>query len=195
MKDFISRYFPELTGLIAQVCVTDAHGGTMDLSTGIERVVELVRTQDGNHNKVIFIGNGGSSSIASHQATDFVKNAGIRAMCFTDASLLTCLSNDLGYEAVFERPIEMFAEDGDVLIAISSSGSSENILKGVRAGRKKNCHIVTMSGFQPQNPLRTMGDINFYLPSRSYGHVEIVHLSLCHCIVDTIRYIKKGSLY
>ena len=80
----------------------------------------------------------------------------------------------------------MFADSGDVLVAISSSGRSENILRGARKAREKDCRVLTMSGFDPDNPLRRLGDLNFYVPSKSYGHVEITHLSLSHCMLDTI---------
>jgi len=142
---------------------------------------------------VIFIGNGGSAATASHQAIDYWKNGGMRAVAFNDASLLTCVSNDFGYQHVFEKPMEMFADAGDVLFAISSSGRSENILRGVAAATIKGCHVVTMSGFAPDNPLRRAGYLNFYVPSQSYGYVEITHLSLCHCIVDCIVDEAKTS--
>ena len=109
-----------------------------------------------------------------------------RAVAFNDPSLLTCVSNDFGYAHVFEKPIEMFADAGDVLIAISSSGKSENIVRGVEAARRTGCRIITLSGFRPDNPLRRLGELNFWVPTDSYGHVEITHLALCHAVVDAI---------
>ncbi len=182
----IDRYFSELGGLFLKTQVTDKNNKTIDFADALERAINLVANQTSNGNKVIFIGNGGSASIASHQAIDFFKNGGMRAICFNDSSLLTCISNDFSYQQVFEKPIEMFADKGDVLVAISSSGKSENILRGIDAGKRKNCHTITMSGFKPDNPLRYTGELNFYVPSNSYGHVEISHLTLCHCMVDTI---------
>lgn len=191
MKKDINRYFTELGELFLKTQVTDKNNKTIDFANALEESIALIANQTSNGNKVIFIGNGGSSSIASHQAIDFFKNGGMRAICFNDSSLLTCISNDFSYQQVFEKPIEMFAEKGDVLVAISSSGKSENILRGVDAGKKNNCHIITMSGFKSDNPLRNKGEINFYVPSNSYGHVEIAHLTLCHCMVDTIVERKK----
>jgi D-sedoheptulose 7-phosphate isomerase len=126
-------------------------------------------------------------------AIDFWKNGGIRATAFNDCSLLTCIGNDYDYKHVFEKPIEMFAEQGDVLIAISSSGKSENILLGVKAARTNGCRVITFSGFDEANPLRRMGDYNFYVPSMAYGHVEVVHQSLCHCLLDYIM-VGQGKL-
>ena len=134
----------------------------------------------------MIIGNGGSASIASHIATDLLKNLKIPALALNDASLLTCLSNDLGYENVFSMPLGILARKGDILFAISSSGKSKNILNAVIQGKKKGCIVIAFSGFSPRNPLRNKGDINFYVPSSSYGAVEITHLAICHAIVDIL---------
>jgi len=191
MKKDISRYFSELGSMFLKVQVTDSSGKSIKLADALEKAINLIASRTSKGCKVIFIGNGGSASIASHQAIDFFKNGGMRAICFNDSSLLTCISNDFSYQHVFEKPIEMFADKGDVLIAISSSGKSENILRGADAAKNKGCHVITMSGFKPDNPLRNKGELNFYVPSDSYGYVEITHLTLCHCIVDTIVAIKK----
>jgi D-sedoheptulose 7-phosphate isomerase len=134
----------------------------------------------------MFVGNGASAAIASHQAVDYWKTGGMRALAFNDPALLTCISNDFGYPQVFEKPIEMFADEGDVLMAVSSSGRSENIVRAARAARQKGCRVITMSGFDRENPLGRLGDLNFYVASKSYGHVEVTHLSLSHCLLDTI---------
>lgn len=182
----IFDYFLQLETLFSKVQVTNAKGRSIEFTAGMEAAMSLVKNNSSNGRKIIFIGNGGSSSIASHQVTDFCKNGGMRAIAFTDASLLTCLGNDLGYPHVFEKPIELHADSGDILFAISSSGRSENILRGVRAAKDKACEIITMSGFDPNNPLRSKGGLNFYAPSSHYGYVEIIHLALCHCIADML---------
>jgi len=182
----IAEYFEKLAALFSSVEVTDRHQGRMELSKGLLAATELIITQTGLGRKVMFIGNGGSAAIASHQAVDYWKNGGMRAVAFNDSSLLTCISNDFGYPQVFVKPVEMFADPGDVLVAISSSGRSENILLAVNTARKKECKVITMSGFAADTPLRLRGDLNFYVASDSYGHVEITHLTLCHCILDTI---------
>lgn len=178
------KYFDELSKIFKKMEVTDNKGRCIDISTGLKKAVDLVKkTHDVGHT-VMLIGNGGSASIASHIAIDFWKNSGIKAACFNDTAQLTCLSNDFGYEYVFEKPIDFFATPGDTLIAISSSGKSVNILKGVNAARAGKCSIVTMSGFKKDNPLKKMGDLNFYVPSDSYGFVEIAHCAVCHLIAD-----------
>jgi len=181
-----TRYFDELAAVWRGVEATQGDGKPVGLFEGIERAIRIITSHAQAGRKVIFIGNGGSAAIASHQAVDYWKNGGMRAVAFNDSSLLTCISNDYGYPHVFEKPVEMFADQGDVLIAISSSGRSENILRGSKAGLATGCDLITMSGFKPDNPLRSLGHLNFYAASSSYGHVEITHLALCHCILDAI---------
>ena len=183
-------YFKNLMSLMGSVNVTGGDGAAMDLDMGVEMSCRIIA---GRPLKVMLIGNGGSAAIASHMAVDFWKNGGIRATAFNDSSSLTCLGNDFGYEHVFEKPIGMFAEQGDVLIAISSSGRSENILRGVGEARARGCRVITLSGFGPDNPLRLLGDINFHVPSEAYGPVETVHQAICHCILDTIM-VEQGKL-
>ena len=190
MTDEIMSYLKGLGNLLITIQVTAENNAAFTLAEGIEKATDLILAQSSSGHKIIFIGNGGSAAIASHQAMDYWRNGGMPAIAFNDSSLLTCISNDFGYQQVFAKPIEMFAQAGDVLIAISSSGRSENILNGVRAARDKGGKVITMSGFAPDNPLRRAGSLNFYVPSLSYGYVEISHLTLSHCILDFI--VAKG---
>ncbi|MFH1258617.1 MAG: SIS domain-containing protein [Elusimicrobiota bacterium] len=184
MKHFAENYYQNLAKLIELVEVGGKSVKAVKFYQGIYKAADLINSRVIAGNKLIFIGNGASASISSHQATDFWKNGGMRAIAFNDAALLTCVSNDIGYPYVFEKSIEMFADKGDVLVAISSSGKSENILRGIKAAVNKGCKIITLSGFKNDNPLRLSGDINFYVPSLLYGHVEIFHHSICHCILE-----------
>lgn len=186
MGEPILQYFEKLGTLFSGVQVTDSRKTLVNFPDGLSIGIDVIVTQTSQGRKLIFIGNGGSAAIASHQAVDYWKNGGMRAIAFNDSSLLTCIGNDFGYPHLFAKPVEMFADPGDVLVAISSSGRSENILLAVNAARGKSCKVITMSGFSDDNPLRLAGDLNFYVPSDSYGWVEIVHLALCHCILDTI---------
>jgi D-sedoheptulose 7-phosphate isomerase len=166
--------------------VTDGDGRRLGLDVGLERGVTLLMGQTARGLKVMFIGNGASAAIGSHQALDYWKNGGMRAVTFNDLALLTAISNDFSYPEVFEKPIEMFADPGDILMAISSSGRSENILRGASAATRRGCRVITFSGRKPDNPLRALGELNFYVPSMSYGHVEVAHLAISHTLLDTI---------
>tara|TARA_B100000315_G_C14427287_1_gene518468 strand:- start:90 stop:695 length:606 start_codon:yes stop_codon:yes gene_type:complete len=194
LQESAEGYYSRLSDLLKKNQATRKDGSSLDFFAAIESVSQLALTQTSAGRKIIFIGNGASASISSHMATDFWKNGGMRAVAFNDAVLLTCISNDCGYENVFGKPIEMFADEGDVLVAISSSGASENILNGVRAARKLGAHVVTLSGFKPDNPLRSMGDINFFVPDGNYGPIEVNHFSITHCILDCAVALKEQML-
>ena len=180
------EYFNELSRLFKKIEARDDQRKVLPAKKAILRISNLIIEKNKIGNKIILIGNGGSASIASHIAIDFLKNASIPAEAFNDASLLTCISNDLGYEYVFQKPIEMLGKENDILFSISSSGASRNILNATYAARKKKFFIITLSGFDKNNALRALGDLNFYLPSNSYGYVEIIHLAICHAIVDNV---------
>ena len=182
-QDFIAHYTGEIHKLIDSISATDANGA-VPYTDAIGQALELVRAGQAANKKVIMVGNGGSAGIASHQAVDYWKNGGVRAIAFNDASLLTCIGNDLGFENLFSAPIERFADADDVVFAISSSGSSPNILNAAAAARKSGCRLVTFSGFAPDNKLRSLGDLNFHVASNSYGLVEILHLFIIHTILD-----------
>ncbi len=186
MREKIKQNRETLKQLLDRVEATDRKGIFLTVDEALESVVNLILARAQAGGKVILIGNGGSAAIASHMATDFWKNAGIKAISFNDSVLLTCLSNDEGYNHVFEKSIEMFAHPQDILIAISSSGRSENIIRGVEAIRQKGAKVVTYTGFASDNPLRPKGEINFYVPVKHYGHVEVIHHALCHCLIDVI---------
>jgi len=177
-------YYNFLRDTLAATQVSDRDGRTFSQEVAASLVIAWARETHAEGRKLIFIGNGGSAAIASHMATDYSKNGGMRALCLNDGAMLTCLGNDYGYEQVFAKQIELFAQEGDLLIAISSSGRSPNILNAVAAAEQRGCRIVTLSGFGADNPLRSQGDINFYLASEQYGFVEIGHLTLCHAILD-----------
>lgn len=186
MKDWAKGYYQQLQDGIGGVEVTTSAGETMSLFDGIEAGVKLFREVSDAKRRIMFIGNGASAAISSHMASDYTKAAGLRAYCFNDGALLTCMGNDFGYEHVFEKPIEMLADPGDLLVCISSSGRSPNILKGVEAARANNLKVMTLSGFKTDNPLRALGDLNFYVPIEGYGPVEVLHHSICHCMLDLI---------
>jgi len=194
LKENAESYYSNLSDKLKKIQVTRKDGSSLGFFAAIESAGQLAMAQAEAGRKIIFIGNGASASIASHMSTDFWKNGGMRAVAFNDAALLTCLSNDCGYENVFGKSVEMFADEGDILVAISSSGKSKNILNGVREARKRGAHVVTLSGFGSDNPLCGMGDINFYVPDGTYGAVEILHLSICHCILDVVIMDRDGTV-
>ena len=180
----LSEYLDTLKKTADDVVVSDQSSVLLDNDETIVRIIDLMRNGSINGNKIIFLGNGGSAAIASHMAIDYSKNGRLPAVSFNDAAALTCLGNDLGYESVFSEQIKWHAKPDDLLVAISSSGASTNILNAVAEARIVGCKIITMSGFSEENPLRQLGDVNWYVSSNEYGFVEITHLALCHSFLD-----------
>src|ERR1700720_3363585 len=183
-KADLQNYFLTLSDLLCRVEVTSRAGQRLDVADAATSLMRRARAPHDAGDKLIFVGNGGSAAIASHMATDYSKNGGVRSLALNDASMLTCLGNDLGYDRVFAKQIELHARSGDLVIAISSSGRSANILNAVDAAAAAGCTIATMSGFTPDNPLRGRGAWNFYVGSDRYGFVEIGHLTICHAVLD-----------
>lgn len=187
----LSQTLEELAALARRVACTDRAGVAVDPDAAFGRCVDLLAGCGVAGATVLWVGNGGSAALASHFAVD-VFNAGVRSTAFNDAALLTCMGNDCGYEQVFARPVALFASPGDVLVAISSSGRSPNILAAVAAARERGCAVVTLSGFRPDNPLRGLGDWNFHVPSEAYGPVEMAHAFICHALVDALKERRRG---
>jgi len=161
-------------------------------ATKIAEMSEMFVKCNNRGGKVIIIGNGGSSAIASHVSVDLTKAADIKAICFSDPSLLTCFANDFGYENAYKKALEYYSEKKDLAILISSSGSSQNILNAANACKKKDIEFITFSGFSSKNYLRNLGKINFYVSSENYNFVETVHCTWLLAAVDYVVYKKTN---
>ena len=158
------------------------------------KATEMVKTVSKAGNKLMIAGNGGSAAMASHVSVDFTKAADIRAINFNEADLLTCFSNDYGYERVFEKALEFYGDEGDLMILISSSGSSKNVVNAARRAKELNMSVITFTGFDGDNPLRKLGDINFWVDSKAYNIVEMTHHIWLLAIVDyIIGYIEYSA--
>jgi D-sedoheptulose 7-phosphate isomerase len=182
----LSGYLGELTRLFAATELTDASGQQLASDEGAKTVLALMQRVKSAGTKAMVVGNGGSAAIASHMQNDLCKALRIPTVAMTEQPLLTALANDDGYETAYETLVKLWARADDLLFAISSSGQSENILRAARAARKAGCRVVTLSGFAADNPLRQLGDVNFYVPSRAYGHVEIAHASITQFLTDAL---------
>jgi len=152
----------------------------------LQAAVQKFKETQKKGRKLIFVGNGGSAAIASHVAVDLTKTAGVRAINFNEADLLTCFANDYGYEHWVEQALGFYADKGDLAVMISSSGKSKNILLGADKAKKMGLDLITFSGFSKDNPLRAMGSINFWVNSKSYNFVEMAHHVWLLAIVDKI---------
>ena len=155
---------------------------------------DLIRSIGESDGKVIVVGNGGSAAIASHLAVDLTKAAGIRTVNFSDPALLTCFANDYGFEHWVEKALDCFADEGDLLVLVSSSGESANIVNGARRAVGMGMPILTLSGFASDNTLRSLGGINLWVDSRRYNIVENVHQIWLLSIVDYLAADKDRGL-
>jgi len=170
-------------GALLERCeVTGRDGHAFELEAGVAATMQILAKARGS--SIYVIGNGGSASVASHAAIDLFNVAKLRALTLHEPSLLTCMTNDYGYENAFARILAQVTKPGDVLIAISSSGCSQNIRHAATQAIDNGGMVITFSGFAPDNPLRSMGDINIWLDSSSYGLVEIGHQFILHNITD-----------
>lgn len=190
--DAIASYFTELGRALTAVRVSDGEGRPLDIKAGFEWLADAAHATHKAGNKVILVGNGGSAAIASHHAIELLKNGGVRALALNDPAALTALSNDLGYTNVFSEQLKVQGLAGDLLIAISSSGQSVNILKAAEIARAMGMKIATFSGFQPDNLLRGRGDVNFYVNSNQYGFVEVAHHALIQAVLDLYVFPRRA---
>ena len=165
----------------------------------IKKLINLKKifiTTKKERKKILIFGNGGSAAIASHFSVDLTKNAKIRCTNYNEADLITCFSNDFGYEHWVEMAIKYFGDKGDVLIVISSSGKSKNMINAcIEARKKKFSKIITLTGHSVNNPIRKLGDINLWVNSKAYNYIENIHqfwlLSLVDLVIGKTNYLPK----
>lgn len=179
LKDYDEQYRKAYEGKL----YTNQDGKALSVSA-VEHLSEFLRKARAAKKKVFFIGNGGSAGIAVHMTADFLKNGRMRVVDMYGAATITCLGNDYGYEYIFSKQLELLADEGDVLIAISSSGNSPNILLAADVMKKCGGTVMTLTGFREDNKLRKKGDYNLYVPSMEYGIVESIHTRILQQVVD-----------
>ena len=152
-----------------------------------QQIADSVALIKSKAKRIFFIGNGGSNSICSHMMEDFAKIARFPTFSFSDASLITCFANDYGYEKAIEEWMKIHFQKTDLLVAISSSGESNNILNAATYAKNSGGAVITLSGFKENNRLSRVGDINFYLPISNYGIVECYHQVILHIVLDSLN--------
>ena len=178
-KEFMGKVSDVLAGMV----VTD-QSGTIGQEDGMVKFCELTSEMKKNNKNMYFVGNGASAAMAAHMSADASKNGGIKAQCFHESSFMTAIGNDISYNEIFAYPLARYANEGDVLVTISSSGNSPNIIRAIEVARDKGLKVVSFSGMKEDNKSRAQGDLNFWIPSKSYGIVESTHQCLLHCWLD-----------
>ena len=178
-KKFFQKYFKDQTNLL------DFDEKTLSKLYNVKKFLALVKRRK---KKVIIFGNGGRAAIANHFSIDLTKTSKIRCVNFNESSLLTCFSNDYGYENWVKRTIEFHADRRDLIILISSSGESKNMINACKfALKKKHFPIITFTGFKKNNSLSKLGHINFWINSKKYNHVENTHQFLLLSLADSLK--------
>ena len=184
MKEYFSLYKEAYSRALAETQITDISGNVVEQQQALEQLSALSDEISRSGKKQYFIGNGASMAFSDHMAIDWSKNGQVPTHSFSNTALLTALGNDLGIKELFAFAISTYADEGDLLVAISSSGNSLNILEAIKAAKKRYMNIVTFSGLKPDNKARQMGDLNFYVPAKTYGVVECAHQLLLHMWLD-----------
>ena len=179
IKDYLDRYNKSLF--------------ETDVSDQMIKMKKMLLEVKKSGRKVIIAGNGGSAAMASHVAVDFTKQGGIRTINFNEADLITCFANDYGYEHWVAKAVEFYGDGGDVVILVSSSGSSINMVNAAQTAKKMGMSVITFTGFAIDNPLKQEGILNFWLDSRAYNVVENTHqiwlLMVCDLIIGKVEYL------
>lgn len=179
----IDKHFKSLHSSL-KTCECDVGGNTLSLEQCFALLKQSILEASKKGGEIIVIGNGGSNAIASHFAVDLQKSLKLQATLLNDPSLMSCLSNDYGYDQVYSYPLKLRGKKESLVIAISSSGKSENMLQAVREANEIGMKSVTLTGFSSENPLKKMGTINLWVDSSSYGIVEMAHQCLLHTLID-----------
>jgi D-sedoheptulose 7-phosphate isomerase len=188
-------YVEAASSCLGELMVTTPDGALLTPEDGFRRWIEMTHDGDVRGQRIYFIGNGASAMMASHFAADACKNAHLNAMAFNDASLLTAIGNDVAFDELFALPLSRLARGGDLLVAISSSGNSPNILRALEVAHSMSMQIVTLTGKSADNRARTRGELNFYVPADRYGWVECAHQLILHYWLDQyLNLHREGAL-
>ncbi len=159
---------------------TNLNEGLNYANTIIERTIESGAS-------IWWVGNGGSAAICSHLAQDALNRLGAKSIFLDNSSLITCMANDFSYKNVYLRPLEIFVKPDDLLIAISSSGNSKNILSCAEMALNKRMGLISLSGLNNNNKLWNMrSNLSFFISSDLYGIVEIAHEAILHGIIESL---------
>lgn len=176
VNNFLSDYFSMFRAAIEPA----------GIYTRLAKLREKLLSIRNRGRKVMLTGNGASASIASHFALDFTKQGKVRSIAFNDASLITAYGNDFGYEKWVSRAVSHYGDRGDLAILISSSGRSPNIVNAAEQAREDGIEVVTLTGFESDNPLKQLGEINLWVDCRAYNIIETVHAFWLAVVCDML---------
>ena len=177
----------QLASLLTTLQTSDHRGRNLDNDLGFEHWVQAVNRLRTDGRTIFLVGNGASAAMASHMAADLAKNGLVRTDVFSDLALITAVANDISYDQVFAVPLKTRMRPGDMLVAISSSGGSPNVLRAAEVARELGGMVATLTAMSPDNLLRQIGHLNFYVAAATYGAAESCHASVLHYWMDQVE--------
>ena len=170
-------------------------GVPVPAAAGLEALVGLWARRRAGGGAVFWAGNGGSAAMASHLSQDLLNKCGLKSLTFNDPALLTCMANDYGYQEAFKRPLAALAEKGDLLVAVSSSGMSDSVVRAAEAALAMGLEVAAFSAFSARNRLCGLPTtLSFHVPTDSYGQAELAHGALLHAALDCLEQDVRGRL-
>jgi len=164
-----------------------------DLNEKINEIAKLFLDKSISQKTVYVSGNGASAAISSHIANDLTKACKIRAQTFHDPALITCFGNDFGYENWIAESINHLANERDLIILISSSGQSKNILNASIAAANKNMDVISLTGPNPNELLEQNSNILIKIDSNIYNVIECIHMIILTAAIDQIKLVTLNN--
>lgn len=196
MKTFYEDYMATVFNGLREMQASGRDGVDIDREKAVRLWCERAKkVRDELHGLTFFCGNGASATMAEHMSHDWFQNAKMNTYTCSEVSHITAISNDLSYDDVFSYRIERILSEKDILVTISSSGNSPNIVKALQAGRTKGAYCITLSGMRADNRSRALGDLNFYVPLDYYGLVESAHAVILHAALDCFLEAYMGGIH
>ena len=183
---FIKNYLSDFSNLVKP---------NEEIINKLIKIKDILLAVSKNKGKILIFGNGGSAAISSHVSVDLTKNANIRTVNFNESDLITCFSNDYGYDRWVEKSIDFYADRKDAVILISSSGKSMNMINACKAAKRKKIKVISLTGHSQNNPLSKLSNISLWINSKAYNFIENIHqiwlLSICDLIIGKREYPAK----
>ena len=177
MKNFYNTRHKKLKKVISEISIKK-----------LQHLEEIIKKTSKEGGKIIFVGNGGSAATASHAAVDFSLNSNVRSINFNEADLITCFANDFKYDNWVKKALQIYADKKDLLILISCSGNSMNLVNANLFARKKGLKVACLTGCNKTNKLNCINnDLNIWVNSKEYNIIEIIHHLILLNIVDGVK--------
>jgi D-sedoheptulose 7-phosphate isomerase len=176
INEFLDPYFDEYQKLAFN----------KELYKSLDTFQEIVLKVKSQNAKLIFAGNGASAAISAHGAVDFTKQAKVRGITFNEADLITCYANDFGYENWIAEAIKSYADNNDAVVLTSVSGESMNAVNAAKVAKGMGLQVITFTGREESNSLKSAGDLNFWVDSHAYNIVECIHMIWITTVIDVI---------